>query len=63
MHIDTSSIKYRRVGNQKYWLLCVDKATQFKKCFFLHQKDEQAMGLMERLQELFKRCNMHVKYI
>ena len=63
MYIDISSIKRTSMGKCKYWLLCVDEFTGFKRCFFLHIKDEQIEVLIDWFNELKSKYCIKIKYI
>ena len=63
MYIDISSIKHASVGKHKYWLLCVDEFTGFKKSFFLHMKDGQFEVLIDWFDELKSKYCIEIKYI
>ena len=51
------------MGKRKYWLLCVNGYTGFKKSFFLHMKNEKVEVMVDWFDELDSKYSIKVKCI
>ena len=63
LFIDTSSIKNKSIGGNKFWLLAVDDATDYCWSIFLKSKDEVGVRMIELIKELKDKYQIQVKRI
>ena len=47
MYLDISSMRKPNMGGRQHWVVLVDKATKYKKTFFLKKKNEQVEPIFD----------------
>ena len=63
MYLEFSSMRKPSMGGREHWVMLVDKATKYKKSFFLKKKNEQVEPLIDRIKAMKARHEIQVKTI
>ena len=63
MYLDISLMRNPSMGGRQHWVMLVDEATKYKKCFVLKKKNEQVQPIIDWVKALKARHKIQVKII